>query len=221
MTRTSGWADSFCVVLWRDHGSSFAHLMPVSSDSSTDADMHPHVSMDAQQATSNSSLSHSFGKSAVSTGAFETNQAISPLASNVGSIWNTLSNGVCSSSLADTWKSSKSQSTSDRFIPCRGPLDRCLANYLLEVSVPLPGSMCCRLKIFFRIILQAPSDEQDAESTPSKQDYMNTLKEGVLQASGDSKVICHHDHKPVFELISCYALDHSNKHTITQKFRGY
>ena len=97
MTRTSGWADSFCVVLWRDHGSSFAHLMPVSSDSSTDADMHPHVSMDAQQATSNSSLSHSFGKSAVSTGAFETNQSISPLASNVGSIWNTLSNGVCSS----------------------------------------------------------------------------------------------------------------------------
>ena len=44
---------------------------------------------------------------------------------------------------------------------------------------------------------------------------MNTLKEGVLQASGDSKVICHYDHKPAFELISCYALDHSNNHTIT------
>ena len=35
---------------------------------------------------------------------------------------------------------------------------------------------------------QEPTEDQDTESTPTKQDYMNTLKEGVLQAPSDAKV---------------------------------
>ena len=58
------------------------------------------------------------------------------------------------------------ESARDRFIPCRAPLDSYLSNYLLAAS----------------------DTEQDYESTPSKQDYMNTLKESVLHSHGDAKV---------------------------------
>jgi len=45
---------------------------------------------------------------------------------------------------------------------CRAPLDSKLSNYLLAAS----------------------NDAHDYESTPAKQDYMNTLKESVLLAQG-------------------------------------
>lgn len=37
--------------------------------------------------------------------------------------------------------------------------------------------------------LLAPRSSQDYESTPSKQDYMNTLKESVLLTQGDARVL--------------------------------
>jgi len=51
---------------------------------------------------------------------------------------------------------SQSAAVRDRFIPCRAPLDSKLSNYLLE----------------------APSEEQDFESTPSKQVCCLSLRRG-------------------------------------------
>ena len=59
------------------------------------------------------------------------------------------------------------QSARDRFIPCRAPLDCSLSNFLLE----------------------APSDELDADSTPTQQDYMNTLRESMMLSNGDTKIL--------------------------------
>mmetsp|Transcript_39259 Transcript_39259/g.92376 ORF Transcript_39259/g.92376 Transcript_39259/m.92376 type:complete len:499 (+) Transcript_39259:170-1666(+) len=60
-----------------------------------------------------------------------------------------------------------SSAAKDRFLPMRAPLDSMLSNYLLE----------------------APADEQDFESTPSKQDYMNTLKESMLHLQGNEGMV--------------------------------
>jgi hypothetical protein len=76
--------------------------------------------------------------------------------------------GLCSSPPARRRTAPASRVTAiDRFIPCRAPLDSKLSNYLLAAS----------------------TDEQDYESTPSKQDYMNTLKESVLLSQGDAMVL--------------------------------
>lgn len=76
--------------------------------------------------------------------------------------------GLCSSPPARRRTAPASTVTAkDRFIPCRAPLDCKLSNYLLAAS----------------------TDEQDYESTPSKQDYINTLKESILLTQGDAKVL--------------------------------
>eukprot|EP00277_Geminigera_cryophila_P022678 CAMPEP_0179467774 /NCGR_PEP_ID=MMETSP0799-20121207/48833_1 /TAXON_ID=46947 /ORGANISM="Geminigera cryophila, Strain CCMP2564" /LENGTH=119 /DNA_ID=CAMNT_0021273379 /DNA_START=139 /DNA_END=495 /DNA_ORIENTATION=- len=69
--------------------------------------------------------------------------------------------GLCSSPPARRRTAPAStEKAKDRFIPCRAPLDSKLSNYLLAAS----------------------NDAHDYESTPAKQDYMNTLKESVLLA---------------------------------------
>ena len=39
------------------------------------------------------------------------------------------------------------------------------------------------------VFVKAPADDQDAESTPTKQDYLNTLRESILQTTCDAKAI--------------------------------
>jgi hypothetical protein len=88
------------------------------------------------------------------------------MSSNAQSRWSPY--GLCSSPPARRRTAPASrESAIDRFIPCRAPLDSKMSNYLLAAS----------------------TDEQDYESTPSKQDYMNTLKESVLLSQGDAMVL--------------------------------
>jgi hypothetical protein len=88
------------------------------------------------------------------------------MSSNAQSRWSPY--GLCSSPPARRRTAPASrESAVDRFIPCRAPLDSKMSNYLLAAS----------------------TDEQDYESTPSKQDYMNTLKESVLLSQGDAMVL--------------------------------
>jgi len=76
--------------------------------------------------------------------------------------------GLCSSPPTSRKGAPSSLSTArDRFIPCRSPLDANLSNFLLD----------------------AGGEEQDVESTPTKQDYINTLRESVLQTSGEAQVL--------------------------------
>uniref|UniRef100_A0A6U4K7Y3 CDC20/Fizzy WD40 domain-containing protein n=1 Tax=Hemiselmis andersenii TaxID=464988 RepID=A0A6U4K7Y3_HEMAN len=99
----------------------------------------------------------------------------SPLSSSSGyNCWSP--HGLCSSPPSRQRTSPSCALTAkDRFIPCRSPLDANLSHFLLEAN----------------------HDEQDADSTPTKQDYMNTLKESVLQAQGDAKVLPFRDPRMV------------------------
>ena len=98
--------------------------------------------------------------------------ASSPLAAASGKLTGPLSQwspyGLCSSPPARRRTVPSSTATAkDRFIPCRAPLDSNLSNYLLAAS----------------------HDDQDYESSPSKQDYINTLKESVLHQHGDEAMV--------------------------------
>lgn len=94
-----------------------------------------------------------------------TSSPFSTLASP-GSSWSPY--GLCSSPPTRRKDAPSSLSSArDRFIPCRSALDPTLSNYLLESG----------------------HEEQDFESTPTKQDYNNTLRESVLQTSTEASVL--------------------------------
>ncbi len=123
---------------------------------------------------------------------FDGEQLGSTQITDVSSLWNSswAPPGQCSP-LPLRKTTSRAQSSKDRFIPRRVDLDGNMSNYLLEVRfILIYRFRCFGTHTMIVIISQAASEEhQDAESSPSKQDYMNTLKEGVLQATEDTKVI--------------------------------
>lgn len=76
--------------------------------------------------------------------------------------------GLCSSPPARRKVCPSTFSTAtDRFIPCRAPLDTKFSNFLLSNY----------------------GDVHDCESSPSRQDYMNTLKQSVLEGQADAMVL--------------------------------
>jgi hypothetical protein len=126
----------------------------------------------------------------IATNWFDGAQLGSTQITDVSALWNSSWSppGHCTT-LPLRKSTSRTQSSKDRFIPRRVDLDGNMSNYLLDVRFIFVAASQPWHAGNRGTISQAASEEhQDAESTPSKQDYMNTLRESVLQASDDTKV---------------------------------